>query len=151
MVEGGKERQDSVYNAVNSLPASPDDIVLVHDAARPLLPERVLSRAIYTAKVKGNALVCIKAKDTLIRGNTIVEKYLDREQVYYVQTPQVFTYSVLKKALDKAYKDKFYGTDESVLVRRIREKINVVEGSVFNFKVTSQEDFELLTKLITSY
>jgi 2-C-methyl-D-erythritol 4-phosphate cytidylyltransferase len=151
MVEGGKERQDSVYNAVNSLPASPDDIVLVHDAARPLLPERVLSRAIYTAKVKGNALVCIKAKDTLIRGNTIVEKYLDREQVYYFQTPQVFTYSVLKKALDKAYKDKFYGTDESVLVRRIREKINVVEGSVFNFKVTSQEDFELLTKLITSY
>ena len=151
MVEGGKERQDSVFNAVNSLPASPDDIVLVHDAARPLLPERVLSRAIYTAKEKGNALVCIKAKDTLIRGNTIVEKYLDREQVYYVQTPQVFTYSVLKKALDKAYKDNFYGTDESVLVRRIREKINVVEGSVFNFKVTSHEDFELLTKLIAPH
>jgi 2-C-methyl-D-erythritol 4-phosphate cytidylyltransferase len=147
-IEGGNERQDSVYNAIKSLSALPNDIVIVHDAARPLLPEKVLARAISTAKEKGNAVVCIKAKDTLIRGNIIVEKYLDREQVFYVQTPQLFTYSVLKKAFAKAYTDKFYGTDESMLVRRLREKINVADGSVFNFKVTSQEDFELLTKLI---
>ena len=124
-----------------SLPASSGDIVLVHDAARPLLPQEVLTRAIKTAKEKGNALVCIRAKDTLIRGNKLVEKYIDREEVYYVQTPQVFTYSVLLRAMEKAAADKFCGTDESMLVRRLKEKINIVEGSVFNFKVTSKEDF----------
>ena len=148
-IEGGKERQDSVYNAVKSLPALPDDIVMVHDAARPLLPEKVLSKGISIAMEKGNAVVCIKAKDTLIKGNEIVQKYLDRDKVFYVQTPQIFTYSLLKKAYSKAYKDNFYATDESMLVRRLRENINVVEGSVFNFKVTSQEDFELFSKLVT--
>ncbi len=148
IVEGGNKRQDSVNNALNSLNASSNDIVLVHDAARPLLPNKVLLHAIITAKKKGNAIVCIKAKDTLIRGNTIVDKYLDREQVFYVQTPQLFNFTILKKAFVKAYKDKYYGTDESMLVRRLHEKLNIVVGSVFNFKVTSREDFELLTKLI---
>ena len=149
-VNAGKERQDSVYNGLNSLSASSGDLILVHDAARPLLSAKILSNAIKTAIEKGNALVCLKAKDTLIRGNDLVEKYLDRDEVCYVQTPQIFEYSLLKKAMDKAFKDKFRGTDESMLVRRLNEKINIVEGSVFNFKVTSQEDIKLLSKLIYS-
>ena len=149
-VKAGKERQDSVYNGLNSLSASSGDLILVHDAARPLLSAKILSNAIKTAIEKGNALVCLKAKDTLIRGNDLVEKYLDRDEVCYVQTPQIFEYSLLKKAMDKAFKDKFRGTDESMLVRRLNEKIYIVEGSVFNFKVTSQEDIKLLSKLIYS-
>jgi len=150
LVEAGKERQDSVYNGLNSLSASAGDIILVHDAVRPLLPAYVLSGAIKTAREKGNALVCLKAKDTLIRGIDLVEKYLDRNEVCYVQTPQIFEYSLLRRAMDKAYKDKFRGTDESMLIRRLNEKINIVEGSVFNFKVTSKEDIKLLSKLILS-
>ena len=150
LVKAGKERQDSVYNGLTSLSASAGDIVLVHDAVRPLLPAKVLSDAIKTAKEKGNAIVCIKAKDTLIRGKDLVEKYIEREEVCYVQTPQIFEYSVLKKAMDKAFKDEFRGTDESMLVQRLNEKINIVEGSVFNFKVTSKEDIKLLSKLIFS-
>jgi 2-C-methyl-D-erythritol 4-phosphate cytidylyltransferase len=150
IVKAGKERQDSVYNGLNSLSASSGDLILVHDAVRPLLPAKILSDAIKTAIEKGNTVVCLKAKDTLIRGNDLVEKYLDRDEVCYVQTPQIFEYSLLKKAMDKAFKDKFRGTDESMLVRRINEKINIVEGSVFNFKVTSQEDIKLLSKLIYS-
>jgi len=149
-VKAGKERQDSVYNGLNSLSASSGDLILVHDAARPLLSAKILSNAIKTAIEKGNALVCLKAKDTLIRGNDLVEKYLDRDEVCYVQTPQIFEYSLLKKAMDKAFKDKFRGTDESMLVRRLNEKIYIVEGSVFNFKVTSQQDIKLLSKLIYS-
>ena len=149
-VKAGKERQDSVYNGLNSLSASSGDLILVHDAARPLLPPKVLSDAIKTAMEKGNTVVCLKAKDTLIRGNDLVEKYLDRDEVCYVQTPQIFEYSLLKKAMDKAFKDKFRGTDESMLVQRLNEKINIVEGSVFNFKVTSQEDIKLMSKLIFS-
>jgi 2-C-methyl-D-erythritol 4-phosphate cytidylyltransferase len=148
LVEAGKERQDSVYNGLLSLSASAGDIVIVHDAVRPLLPVKVLSDAIKIAKAKGNAVVCIKAKDTLIRGNDCVEKYIERENVFYVQTPQIFEYSVLKKAMDKALTNKFSATDESMLVKRLNEKINIVEGSLFNFKVTSKDDFKLLSKLI---
>jgi 2-C-methyl-D-erythritol 4-phosphate cytidylyltransferase len=147
IVSAGKERQDSVYNGLNSLSAAPGDLVVVHDAARPLLPPRVLSAAIQSAKIKGNALVCIKAKDTLLKGNDVVEKYIERKEVFYVQTPQIFKYDILKKAMDKAYRDGFVGTDESMLVRRINQKINIVEGSVFNFKVTSKDDIGLLKKL----
>lgn len=150
LVKAGKERQDSVYNGLTSLSASANDIVIVHDAVRPLLPAKVLSDAIKTAKEKGNAVVCIKAKDTLIHGKDLVEKYIEREEVCYVQTPQIFEYSVLKKAMDKAFKDEFRGTDESMLVQRLNKKINIVEGSVFNFKVTSKDDIKLLSKLIFS-
>ena len=90
IVEGGNTRQDSVYNAVNSSGADDNDLLVVHDAARALLPDNVLTSAIKTAMQKGNALVCIKAKDTLIKGKKTVDEYLNRDEVYYVQTPQIF-------------------------------------------------------------
>ncbi|GBD87807.1 2-C-methyl-D-erythritol 4-phosphate cytidylyltransferase [bacterium BMS3Abin03] len=151
VIEGGKERQDSVYNALTSLnDVNDDDLIAVHDAARPLLPQKVLTGAIDTAKEKGNALVCIKAKDTLIKADMFVRSYLNRDEVYYVQTPQIFPYSVLMKAMKNAYANDFTGTDESVLVRRIGEKINIAEGSVFNFKITAAEDIEMFEKLIST-
>jgi 2-C-methyl-D-erythritol 4-phosphate cytidylyltransferase len=105
-----------------------------------------------TAKKKGNAVVCIKAKDTLVKGKDKIEEYLNRNEVYYVQTPQVFRYKDLQKAMDAAYSENYYGTDESMLVHRILRinrigvKINIVEGSVFNFKVTSKDDVEMLKR-----
>jgi len=149
-VKAGNERQDSVYNALNNLSASTGDLILVHDAVRPLLPAHVLSIAIKTAKEKGNALVCIKSNDTLIRGKNLVKKYLDRNEVLYVQTPQIFEYSILKKAMDNAINDSFWGTDESMLVSRLHHKINIVEGSAFNFKITSKEDIIIFSKLVSN-
>ena len=151
VVEGGDTRQDSVYNALKSLTAAADyDLIVVHDAARPLLPQNVLLNAIDSAKQKGNALVCIKVKDTLIKGNKVVESYLDRDEVYYVQTPQIFPYSILMKAMKNAYENNFIGTDESTLVRQIGEKVNIVEGSVFNFKITTADDIEMFERLIST-
>ena len=150
VVEGGNERQDSVYNALKLLSDSNDnDLIAVHDAARPLLPQKVLTDAINTAKEKGNVVVALKAKDTLIKGNQVIESYLIRDEVYCVQTPQIFHYSVLMKAMENAYKNNFTGTDESMLVRRIGEKINITEGSVFNFKITTAEDVEMFRKLVS--
>jgi 2-C-methyl-D-erythritol 4-phosphate cytidylyltransferase len=123
VVEGGNTRQDSVYNALKSI----DD-----------------------AKRLGNALVCIKAKDTLVKGSKVVEKYLDRDEVYYVQTPQIFPYSVIMKAMRAAYDKNFIGTDESMLVKQIGESVNIVEGSVFDFKVTTADDIEMFEKLIST-
>lgn len=147
IVEGGNTRQDSVYNAVLSSGADANDLLVVHDVARALLPEAVLSNAILTAMKKGNALVCIKAKDTLVKGKKFVDEYLNRDEVYYAQTPQIFKYHDLERALGKAHSEQFVGTDESILVKRIGKKVNMVEGSVYNFKITTKEDVELFKKL----
>ena len=144
IVKGGKERQDSVYNALLSIDADQNDLVAVHDAARPLLPQKILTDAILTARKKGNALVCIKAKDTLVKGTDIVETYIDRENVFYVQTPQVFRYKDLMRSMETAYAADFYATDESMLIKNLGMNINIVEGSISNFKVTTEDDLEFL-------
>ena len=148
IIEGGKERQDSVFNALTSLSANKNDLIVVHDAARPLLSSKILNEAISTAKKKGNALVCVKAKDTLIKGSKIVDSYIDREEIFYVQTPQIFKYRDLMDAMENAYENNFYGTDESMLVKNIGKKINLVEGSFLNFKVTTKSDIDLFKQLI---
>jgi len=147
LVEGGEERQDSVYNALKAIKADDGDLVAVHDAARPMLSDSILTRAINTAKEKGNALVCLKARDTLLKGDHIVKEYVDRTEIYYVQTPQIFRYKDLKKAMKKAYEKNFIGTDESMLVKELGININIVEGSMLNFKVTTATDIEMFEKL----
>jgi 2-C-methyl-D-erythritol 4-phosphate cytidylyltransferase len=147
IVEGGEERQDSVYNALKSINANDNDLIAVHDAARPLLPDNILTKAINTAKEKGNALVCLKARDTLLKGDQIVKEYVDRSEIYYVQTPQIFKYKDLMKAMKKAYEKNFIGTDESMLVKELGIDINIVEGSMINFKVTTATDIEMFEKL----
>jgi 2-C-methyl-D-erythritol 4-phosphate cytidylyltransferase len=146
IIEGGEERQDSVYNALKSINAKDDDLIAVHDAARPLLPDDILTKAINTAKDKGNALVCLKARDTLLKGYKIVEGYIDRNEMYYVQTPQIFKYKDLMKAMKKAYEKNFIGTDESMLIKQLGIDINIVEGSMLNFKVTTATDIEMFEK-----
>ena len=150
IVKGGKERQDSVYNALLSIDADQNDLVAVHDAARPLLPQKVLTNAILTANKKGNALVCIKAKDTLVKGTDIVDSYVDREEVFYVQTPQVFRYKDLMRAMEAGYAADFYATDESMLIKNLGLKINIVNGSISNFKITTEDDLEFLQKHLKS-
>jgi len=147
IVEGGNSRQQSVFNAVYASEARDNDLMIVHDAARALLPASVLTKSILSAKKNGNALVCIKAKDTLIKGKKFVDEYLNRDEVYYAQTPQIFKYKDLYKALLKAEKENFVGTDESMLVKKSGKKVNIVEGSVFNFKITTKDDVELFKKL----
>ena len=149
VIEGGDSRQASVFNGIKSITnVSDEDLIVVHDAVRPLLPQSVLTNAIEEAKLKGNSLVCIKARDTLIKGVTFVQNYIDRDEVFYVQTPQIFPYSVMLKAMANANNSNFVGTDESMLVRQIGEKVNIVEGSVYNFKITTNDDIEMFKKLI---
>ena len=149
IVEGGEERQDSVYNALKFIKANDDDLIAVHDAARPMLTDAILTKAINTAIEKGNALVCLKARDTLLKGDHIVKEYVDRSETYYVQTPQIFKYGDLMKAMKKAYEKNFIGTDESMLIKELGIDINIVEGSMLNFKVTTMTDIEMFEKLTT--
>ncbi len=151
IVPGGNERQDSVYNALKSIDCSDSDLIAVHDAARPLISGELLEKAVISAKSFDNIVVALKAKDTLIKGSDEVETYLDRSDVYYAQTPQIFRYCNLKYAFDEAYKAEFYGTDESMLVQRVGFKVKIIEGSYLNLKITSAEDlriFEMLSRNI---
>lgn len=148
IVVGGKERQDSVYNALSSLDAENNDLVIVHDAARPLLSKEILESAIKEAYKFDNIVICIKARDTLLKGDEFISSYIDRQDVYYVQTPQIFRFSVLKESMELAYKNHFYGTDESMLVKNAGYDVRIFEGSMLNFKITNKEDLELFSKLV---
>ena len=148
IIEGGSERQYSVLNALNSVTAEKNDLIAVHDAARPLLPLRILNNTIRVAQSEGTAITAIKAKDTLVHGGTYIQDYIDRKDVYYIQTPQIFTYEVLSKAMNLAKDENFIGTDESMLVKRCGEKVFLTEGSSLNFKVTTHSDIELFQRLL---
>lgn len=148
IVEGGEERQDSVFNALNSISPSDDDLILVHDAARPLLEQRILNQAIETAKEYGTALVALKAKDTIVKGEDFVSEYLNRNEIFQVQTPQIFSFQVFRQAFISAKNEGFIGTDESILVHRASNPVKMVEGSSLNFKITTDSDLDLF-RLIT--
>ena len=148
IVEGGNERQDSVFNALQSISAEDDDLIIVHDAARPLLPHQVLLDAIENAKKFGSIIVAIRAKDTLVKGNIFVEDYIDRNEVFYVQTPQIFKYKILYESMILASKGNFVGLDESILVHKTSNKIKIVEGSTINFKVTTESDLDLFRLIV---
>jgi len=149
LVKGGTERQHSVYNALTAGEFEKDDLIIVHDAARPLLSKFLLNSVLDTAIKKGNAVLAVKARDTLACGDGVITSYIDRGKIYYLQTPQIFRYKSLRKAFESAYADKFVATDETMLVNRTAEKVNIVEGSHLNFKITNPEDFKLFRKLVS--
>jgi len=147
VVEGGKERQDSVYNALLNCGAETNDLIAVHDAARPLISSKLIDKALKEAEIYDNIVVAIKAKDTLLKGSDFVESYIGREEIYYVQTPQIFRAGILLDSMKKAYTENFYGTDESMLVKKAGYKIKIVEGSSLNIKVTTQSDLDIFSAL----
>ncbi|GMU85181.1 MAG: 2-C-methyl-D-erythritol 4-phosphate cytidylyltransferase [Ignavibacteriales bacterium] len=148
IVEGGKERQDSVYKALLSLDLGKSDLVAVHDAARPLIPMEILTEGIRTARKKRSAVVAIKAKDTLVKGKKMIDTFVSRDDVWYVQTPQIFRYTDLLYAMELAYRDHFRGTDESSLVKRAGYPVHLIEGSLLNFKITTADDLDLFGRLL---
>jgi len=146
-IEGGKERQDSVFNALISANANDDDLIVVHDAARPLLSQSILTNAINQAKTFDNVIVAIKTNDTLVSGNQFVQGYIDRNSTYLVQTPQISKYKILLDAMKLAKNIKYFGTDESMLLYKASNRIKIVEGSPNNFKITSKADLDLFTNI----
>ncbi len=150
MVEGGSERQYSVDACLEA--HTEGGVVLVHDAARPFIKRSVIHDLAKEAKQHGAAIVGVKAKDTMKLAPTgTVEKTMNRDHLWIVQTPQAFRYEVLKEASERAKKDDFLGTDESMLVERIGHPVRIVEGTYDNVKMTTQEDLaigEILLKRV---
>ena len=148
VVEGGEHRQDSVANALASLKAEPDDVVLVHDAVRPFVDETIIEGVVREAEKHGAAIAGMPAVDTIKQverasEGAIITSTIPRERVVMAQTPQGFRYELIKRAFDSAAADGFMGTDEASLVERLGESVWVVMGSPRNIKITTPADMEL--------
>lgn len=142
IVVGGKERQDSVYAAFQSIDARPDDLICVHDAVRPLIKSSEIDELIEFAQKKKSVIAAKKAVDTIKTGGIFVESTLDRKKIWLVQTPQIFTYKILKEAFEKAFSDNFTGTDEASLVERLGMRVYFYQIKSDNRKITLREDFD---------
>jgi 2-C-methyl-D-erythritol 4-phosphate cytidylyltransferase len=149
IVAGGKERQDSVRNGFRRVPAGEKRIVLVHDAARPLVSRELISRVIQAAGQKGAAAPCLPIEDTVkeASGDTI-RQTLDRTSLVRVQTPQGFLYAWLGRALEEATAGGFVGTDEAWLVEKTGKSVSLVAGDPKNIKITTPLDLKIAEAII---
>ncbi len=143
LVPGGKERQDSVYNALKALHRHNDwDLILVHDGVRPFVTPEEVRRVIRAAWEHGAAILALPAQDTVKKVNRAgrIQKTLNRQDIWLAQTPQAFQAPIIWRAFVEAYGRDFYGTDEASLVEALGLTVMVEPGSPFNIKVTTPED-----------
>ncbi|MFH1398326.1 MAG: IspD/TarI family cytidylyltransferase [Candidatus Omnitrophota bacterium] len=163
IVKGGARRQDSVYNGLKVLDKKAD-LVLIHDAGRPFIDDKIVDSAVIAADKYGAAIVGVPVKATIKKGTrtlgyqhtktlrhqdiktprhrgaspVIVEKTIDRSNLWEIQTPQVFKKDIILKAFRKF--GRFNVTDDAMLVEKLGQPVNIVQGSYFNIKITMPED-----------
>jgi 2-C-methyl-D-erythritol 4-phosphate cytidylyltransferase len=153
---GGKERQDSVHNGLKLI-EDRNSIVLIHDGARPFIEKTLIQEAIKklltilspSSKKEGKeelqgfdgVILGVPVKDTIKQVKKgIVKKTLSRDSLWAIQTPQVFLFSSLTTAFEKATREGFYSTDDAALIEKYGGKIKVIMGSYKNIKITTPED-----------
>jgi 2-C-methyl-D-erythritol 4-phosphate cytidylyltransferase/2-C-methyl-D-erythritol 2,4-cyclodiphosphate synthase len=145
IVEGGQRRQDSVARACARLDGR-TEIVVIHDAARPLVSDALIRRTVEAAAQAGAAIAAVRAHDTVKRaaaGGMIAET-LPRDEIYLAQTPQAFRIGVLRDALRVGGE----ATDEATLAERAGHAVRLVEGDPRNVKITTSEDLALAEHLL---
>lgn len=140
VVAGGRTRQDSVWLALQAVPEDAE-IVVVHDAVRPLITPGLVNAVVAAAATSGAAICALPVSETVkrVRGD-LVEATLDRAALWAVQTPQAFRADLLREAHEKARRDGVVGTDDAMLVERLGHPVRVVPGLPENVKITTPED-----------
>ncbi|MDR4462548.1 MAG: 2-C-methyl-D-erythritol 4-phosphate cytidylyltransferase [Nitrospirales bacterium] len=141
VVAGGLRRQDSVRNGLAAISDRPDG-VLVHDGVRPFIDQCMVRNVIDCAGITGAAVVAMPIHDTVKRVDVsrIIQETLKREELWQIQTPQVFRYDWLVEAHQQAQLHQWEVTDDAALIERMGYPVSVVEGSCFNIKVTKPDD-----------
>jgi 2-C-methyl-D-erythritol 4-phosphate cytidylyltransferase len=150
VVCGGETRHASVARALEHV-APEAELVLVHDAVRPLITREQVERVIAEAQACGAAILGVPVVDTIkeVRRTSLPEDValitatIPRERIVLAQTPQVFRAALLREAFARAKQDGFVGSDEAVLVERLGYEVHVVLGSERNLKITRRADMEL--------
>lgn len=141
VVTGGRRRQDSVLEGLRQVPDGFEGVVLIHDAARPLVDVRLIEDVALAAEEEGAALPVLPVVDTVKRlhEGRVVET-LDREELGAAQTPQGFRFDLLVSAYEAAFRDQVTVTDEAMAVERLGAPVRAVPGSPLNRKITTPED-----------
>jgi 2-C-methyl-D-erythritol 4-phosphate cytidylyltransferase len=144
-VPGGERRRDSVAAGLAAL--SDCDWLLVHDAARPFLTEATIARGLEAVRSTGACVAALPARDTIkrVRADRTVVETPPREELWTVQTPQLFRRDLLQDALAATDDD---ATDEAALVERIGGTVRVFEGDTMAFKITTPDDLEIARALL---
>ena len=148
VVKGGERRQDSVLLGFQHIDPVRTDIVLVHDAARPLVKAGLIDRIIETTKAKGAAIPVLPVNDTIKRidGNR-VSRTIDRQGLYCIQTPQGFSCEILGRAFEEVLEDSETYTDEAALVEKLGVDVFAVPGDPRNIKITVPGDLKIAEAL----
>jgi 2-C-methyl-D-erythritol 4-phosphate cytidylyltransferase/2-C-methyl-D-erythritol 2,4-cyclodiphosphate synthase len=144
VVLGGKERQDSVKKGLKAIKnPKPNDIILIHNGANPLVTEQEITKTIDAAKKYGAAAVGKKMVDTVkeIKSGHIVKTH-DRNNLAGMQTPQAAKYSLFKKAFQQAAKERKFFTDDAAFIENLGHKVKLIPASEHNFKITTEHDLE---------
>jgi 2-C-methyl-D-erythritol 4-phosphate cytidylyltransferase len=148
VLAGGETRQESVAIGLASIARA--DIVIVHDACRPIVSVGLIERVVEAARAHGAAVPALGVTMTLARlRDDVLEGIVPRERVVGIQTPQAFTFDVLSKAFNAAGEAIRTATDESSLVLAAGFPVKVVEGEVWNIKVTVKEDLEIMGSFLS--
>jgi 2-C-methyl-D-erythritol 4-phosphate cytidylyltransferase len=151
IVAGGESRQDSVQRGLEALPPGFDGVVLVHDAARPLVEVELIESVVRATVEHDAAIPVLGLVDTVkrLRDDRVVET-LDRSELGAAQTPQGFRVALLRRAYDRAFRDDVILTDEAMAVERLGEPVVAVKGSARNRKLTTPEDLAWAETLLRS-
>ena len=142
LVIGGPDRQDSVKNAIqNSNPKV--DLVVIHDAARPFITKTLIEKCISACETSDGAIIAMQPHDTIkFSKDNIVEKTIDRSNIWMAQTPQAFNKQKILEAYSSREFDDLIITDESSLMEKLGYKIMIVPGTGKNFKITTFDDWK---------
>lgn len=149
IVEGGRKRQDSVFNAIQAINARKPGVtyLLVHDAARPFVSEEIILNVLKATEKKGAAVACVAMTNSVRKlethGDMRHSESVDRRDYFQVQTPQGFRKSILIDAYNKAYDDSYYGTDDASIVEHAGYEVEMVDGDYGNIKITTKEDLPM--------
>ncbi len=143
LVAGGRERRDSVWNGLRSVPDEAD-VVLIHDGARPFVSAALIDRVLSAAST--NATVpAIPATDTIkeVDADGFVSRTPDRSSLWHAQTPQGFPRTLLVGAYERAIRQGWSPTDEAAVCERAGIPVRLVAGSPDNLKITRAFDLEI--------
>ena len=151
VIAGGKERYDSVYAGL--LACQNTDYVFIHDGARPFITEEILQRGLDAVRETGACVVGMPSKDTVKLSDRegFVKETPDRSFVWNVQTPQIFSYSLIRGAHESIRKKDMSGvTDDAMVVEQeTGVKVRLSEGSYRNIKITTPEDLAIAESFLT--
>ncbi|MDD4895216.1 MAG: 2-C-methyl-D-erythritol 4-phosphate cytidylyltransferase [Atribacterota bacterium] len=153
IIMGGTTRQESVFNGLMAIKEN-DGIVCIHDGARPLLKKWMIDGTIKMIDIFDGIILAIPAVETIkkvILSEMAVDRTVDRDKFWIVQTPQTFRLGHIKEFYQRAMKENIQVTDDSAILEYYGGKVGILRGSEENIKVTTKVDLLLAEALIKKY